>query len=764
MERQRMNGRRAQVPYHLVGKYKSRSIFVRILFILLVYSAVLLVVLFLYNSHMLRRNVEQRLELRTLGVLERTQESVDRELKNLSGQIRQLSRDEYITAEMTAPNISNAVRNYDIVYQLQTAQAINGLVSGAFLYVPTDDTFFSSEGTAAEAAQYQEDENAWALIEACRNFGKNAGEEHLVMMGEAPYLLLNAPYFYDRVLGVLAFRIDARALVSLIEGESETGERNTIWVYDEAGNPLFADWLSYPKDLTPEAVTALGTASGDSDGSGGDYYKRISRLNGWQYLLSTDFDVFTAEAAGLDKGLLLIILGLSVFCVVFSVYLSGSVYLPIQKVIGIAGHEGDRTGGERNELELLERSVSDTVTKNQQMKDFLETIRPSMVSDTFRNLLAGREVEREKLDEHFAVLKTEFRTNLNYSLGVIGLVSQREDFSSVECNILFHRLEQEILMLSQGKFLCSFVHMLQNNNLAVVMGVTEEVSVKQMKLWQQEVGLHLQSLCQAYPVKCVVRFSRRLSEITELHRVFSDICRELNYGIYLQDHEAEDKREVERLVILQILGEIKERIDNGTEEGLSPEALTRALMAQKETPAERKRTAVLWWEAVVELLIPLNVFGQEELNQERERLFEGPEEDDAFFRRLNQFNEKVIEGMRTGAGRMKKRYVERAKQYIEEHYSEAELSLTSISDILGISQSYLSSQFKKETGTNFLEYVNRYRIERSRMLLQMTELTVEEIGFKTGFTSAKNFARVFKKYTETSPGAYREDMKRQRHG
>jgi len=139
------------------------------------------------------------------------------------------------------------------------------------------------------------------------------------------------------------------------------------------------------------------------------------------------------------------------------------------------------------------------------------------------------------------------------------------------------------------------------------------------------------------------------------------------------------------------------------------------------------------------------------------------EDEQKFSLQLEQFNKKVINGMKASSGRLKKRYVERAKQYIEEYYSDSTLSLSAISDVLGISQSYMSSQFKKETGTNFLEYLNRYRIERSRLLLQMTEMTVEEIGFKTGFSSAKNFARVFKKYTDISPGAYREEQKVKQH-
>ena len=99
----------AEIRFKLIGKYKFKSIFVRNLLLLILYSSVFLAVIFLYSNYMVRRNVAQRLELRTQAILEKTQESVDRELKNLEGQILQLSRDEYIVADMTAPNIKTQI-------------------------------------------------------------------------------------------------------------------------------------------------------------------------------------------------------------------------------------------------------------------------------------------------------------------------------------------------------------------------------------------------------------------------------------------------------------------------------------------------------------------------------------------------------------------------------------------------------------------------------------------------------------------------------
>ncbi len=181
--------------FNLVGKYKFKSVFVRILIFLLLYSSLLLTVLYTYNRYIMRKNVEQRLEIRTLAVLEKTREGIDRELHNLSNQMVQLSKDEYIRAVMTAPNIKNSDRNYNIVYQLQSVKLVNDLVSGAFLYLPSDDTFYSSEGVAVKAEQYKGTGQISRLLEFCRNAKEEVGKQQFVSIGKTQYLLLHAPVF-----------------------------------------------------------------------------------------------------------------------------------------------------------------------------------------------------------------------------------------------------------------------------------------------------------------------------------------------------------------------------------------------------------------------------------------------------------------------------------------------------------------------------------------------------------------------------------------
>ncbi len=129
---------------------------------------------------------------------------------------------------------------------------------------------------------------------------------------------------------------------------------------------------------------------------------------------------------------------------------------------------------------------------------------------------------------------------------------------------------------------------------------------------------------------------------------------------------------------------------------------------------------------------------------------------DVFFEELKIYNATVLQALQDRLTKSKKQYVNSTKQYIHDFYSDSSLSLHAISEHLGISQSYLSTQFKKETGTGFVDYLNLYRIDKSCWLLERTEISVEEIGFRCGFLSSKNYIRVFKKYKGCTPGEYRK--------
>lgn len=93
--------------------------------------------------------------------------------------------------------------------------------------------------------------------------------------------------------------------------------------------------------------------------------------------------------------------------------------------------------------------------------------------------------------------------------------------------------------------------------------------------------------------------------------------------------------------------------------------------------------------------------------------------------------------------------------YIEENYKEF-ISLESVSDILNLNQHYFCRLFKKITNRTFTDYINFVRVCKAEKLLSSTSKSVMEVAFEVGFSSPSYFNRVFKRYENCTPTAYRK--------
>ena len=97
-------------------------------------------------------------------------------------------------------------------------------------------------------------------------------------------------------------------------------------------------------------------------------------------------------------------------------------------------------------------------------------------------------------------------------------------------------------------------------------------------------------------------------------------------------------------------------------------------------------------------------------------------------------------------------------EYINRNISNKNISLVDIGDALGLTPSYISRIFKDAYGYNYLEYLNRSRIDKAKEILKSSELSIAEVGDQVGFSSTQSFLRVFQRYERTSPGRYRKNL------
>lgn len=118
----------------------------------------------------------------------------------------------------------------------------------------------------------------------------------------------------------------------------------------------------------------------------------------------------------------------------------------------------------------------------------------------------------------------------------------------------------------------------------------------------------------------------------------------------------------------------------------------------------------------------------------------------------NVFNKLHIEHKKVS-----NQIVDRAMQYILEHYSE-NITLDKLSEQVYVNPMYLSRLFKEKAGVSYIEYLTEVRIENAKRLLSDLSLRIYDIVEMVGYDSRKHFGKIFKEHTGLSPKEYRNSL------
>ncbi|NQX61175.1 response regulator transcription factor [Paenibacillus qinlingensis] len=96
-------------------------------------------------------------------------------------------------------------------------------------------------------------------------------------------------------------------------------------------------------------------------------------------------------------------------------------------------------------------------------------------------------------------------------------------------------------------------------------------------------------------------------------------------------------------------------------------------------------------------------------------------------------------------------------RYIREHY-QTDLQLAELAKLVHMHPSYAGQMFKQEIGENFLEYVNRVRMEKASEMLERTTMKIYEVSGAVGISDYRYFCKLFKSHTGVTPTQYKSKM------
>lgn len=100
--------------------------------------------------------------------------------------------------------------------------------------------------------------------------------------------------------------------------------------------------------------------------------------------------------------------------------------------------------------------------------------------------------------------------------------------------------------------------------------------------------------------------------------------------------------------------------------------------------------------------------------------------------------------------------VDGAKDYIQQHFDDEDISLNTVAASVNLSPNHFSSIFSQEAGRTFVEYLTFVRMEKAKELLCTTAMKSAEIAYAVGYKDAHYFSYLFKKTQKCTPREFRQ--------
>ncbi|SHI69773.1 helix-turn-helix domain-containing protein [Aquimarina spongiae] len=103
--------------------------------------------------------------------------------------------------------------------------------------------------------------------------------------------------------------------------------------------------------------------------------------------------------------------------------------------------------------------------------------------------------------------------------------------------------------------------------------------------------------------------------------------------------------------------------------------------------------------------------------------------------------------------------IDQILSHIRQHVYDNDLTkINFLANKFNMSQSSISTYFKRKTGESIHQYVTKYKMKLVEYRLQHTEFTIAEIAYQLGYTDESHLTKTFKKHFAMSPKQYRKEL------
>lgn len=266
-------------------------------------------------------------------------------------------------------------------------------------------------------------------------------------------------------------------------------------------------------------------------------------------------------------------------------------------------------------------------------------------------------------------------------------------------------------------------------------------------------------------VNVTIGIGHNCTELSQLNRSYQTAIDALGYKaivgtgktIYINDMEPVSRGKLQ--LEAKDEADLAAAIKFGTREKI--ESAVRTIVARMDDVKVHMRQYQLYMLSIVNCMTrqmqkyDLDLDAMFESQETYSDLITGIQKREDFTGLIIQVACRMNEAMNQERDNTMKKVILEAKQYIQDHYQDPDLSVEMMCRQLHMSPAYFSTMFKKETGQTYVAYLTEVRLEKAVELLNTTSDKTYVIAQKVGYQEQNYFSYVFKKRFGVSPTRYR---------
>ena len=672
---------------------------------------------------------------------------------------------------MVNPKQNDPDMNYRIIQHLKTCVRNSDLLSRAYFYSPLDDSVFQN-GDSILTKDTLPDKNVLAAYEACEYVGvpNSSGTSTQVFCHNGRMFLFQELNIASHI-GTLVYEINRDVVRQKLLPAGEEG--GSILVFDAQYRQLFVDGSSettlsaWPQAGHLISYENLDRLRNDSQG----YYTYQSEW-GWYFLLPLNSDSLSVSWCQLLALYLPLFLLLMAICVVFSWYISRVIYRPINRLMQVVAPTWKEEPAFRSsEVDILENAYSNALEKHAELHGIMDAIAPEILESMLKNLLIGKHLTQARVTEILQGIGNPISVRGRFFVIACQIFPDSgRQIDDTELNLYLLAVRNLAQQLSSPESRLYSIHT-DKLTVGLICCFPESRTLSQLSQDANQIQQALRLHTEAMPFRLFCARGKFYPNLLDIRYSYREAVEKSQYQQYLystgeqpdQDHLDETcelvmNQELIKSRVKDIMGRATENAPTQAESLMG--RVLEEIDRQTKGFEQYKQLIMIFQDEMLERVIsyPLTEEDQQRLSYRRvlsPDMFTGKEE---LIQAVKEDARMMFRMVASYSQKSRYKYIEQAKQYVEENYMDSNLSLNSVGDQVGISASYLSELWSEVTNEKFSSYLGTLRIAKAQQLLSTTKLPIKEIGYRCGFNSAQNFIRVFKKYTGIPPGQFRDSV------